>query len=61
MRPSSQAYFKVAAKTALLRQGRTVASLARDLGYSREAVSGAINRGRNRGVRSAVASALSLR
>lgn len=60
MRPVKQANFKVTAKTALLVRGLSIASLAQDLGYSREAVSAAINRGRNRNVRAAVAAKLGL-
>lgn len=52
---TTQGNFKVSAKTALVRRGLNVKQLAAALGYTREAVSGAINRGRNRGVRRAVA------
>ena len=55
---TKQANFKVSAKTALVIRGLSIAELARQLGYSREAVSAAINRGRCRHVRRAVAAPL---
>lgn len=57
---TKQANFKVSAKTALLVRGLSIAGLARDLGYSREAVSAAINRGLCPRVRRAVAAHLGL-
>jgi biotin operon repressor len=65
MRRAKQDKFTLAAQTALLTAGPggarlSVTALARELGFSREAVSGAINRGLHSGVRAAVARRLGL-
>ena len=56
----SQTKFTVSAKTALLRRGMTVTALAKKLGYSRNAVSLAINHPILPTVRRRIANELSL-
>lgn len=65
MRSPKQDKFRIAAATALLTAGHegralSITGLAADLGFTREAVSAAINRGRNAGVRAAVARRLGI-
>ncbi len=63
---TKQDNFALRAQTALLSAGPggkrlSIAALARELGYTREAVSAAIHRGLNPGVRRAVAKRLEVR